>query len=266
MSSYGYDVEGGRALICRNPVMQVPTSAGMLTVFRSPLRESPTMPTTYLLLIVILGLGFAAQSWVRSAYKRASVDDIDSGMTGAQVARRILDAHGLHAVPVEAVPGELSDHYDPKSRTVRLSEGIHGRSTPAAVAVAAHEVGHAVQHEEAMAFFRLRSAIAPLAITAQWVWFVPLMLGVVLGSIGLVWVAIALYLAVIAFHVVTLPVEIDASRRAGRYLEQYAVATPAEMPQTRKVLSAAASTYIVAAVSSVVMLLAYVLPMLGARE
>jgi Zn-dependent membrane protease YugP len=224
------------------------------------------MATTWIILIAMLGLGLAAQAWVRSAHRKGSDTLVSSGVTGAEAARRILDAEGLHGVPVEHVHGELSDHYDPKSRTVRLSDSTYGRATPAAIAIAAHEVGHAIQHEQANAFFRLRSLIAPAAMVAQFAWFGLLMVGVLLGAMGFVWLAILVYLAVIAFHVVTLPVEIDASRRAGALMQRYALVNGDEAAQTRTVLTAAASTYVVAAVSSIALLLAYVLPMLGGRE
>jgi Zn-dependent membrane protease YugP len=224
------------------------------------------MTSTWILLIAIFGLGFLAQAWVRSAHRKGSETRVSSGLTGAQAARRVLDGEGLFDVPVERVPGELSDHYDPKARTVRLSESTYDRPSPAAIAIATHEVGHALQHAQASAFFRLRALVAPAAIAAQWGWFVLLMLGLMLGAVGLVWLAIAVYSVVILFHIVTLPVEIDASRRAGALMQRHMLITASEADQTRPVLTAAAATYVVAAVSSVAILLAYVLPMLGGRQ
>jgi Zn-dependent membrane protease YugP len=224
------------------------------------------MSITWIIIIAMLGAGFAAQAWVRRAHKKGSDVRVSSGLTGAQAARVVLDGEGLASVPVERVPGQLTDHYDPRSRTVRLSEATFDHPTPAAVAIATHEVGHAIQHAQANAFFRLRSAVAPAAMVAQWGWFALLMVGVLLGAVGFVWMAIAVYLVVIAFHVVTLPVEFDASRRAGQLMQRYQLVTAGEAQQTKSVLTAAASTYVVAAISSVALLLAYVLPMLGGRE
>lgn len=224
------------------------------------------MSITWIIIIAMLGAGFAAQAWVRSAHKKGSNVRVSSGLTGAQAARVVLDGEGLSSVPIERVPGQLSDHYDPRSRTVRLSESTFDHPTPAAIAIATHEVGHAIQHAQASAFFRLRSAVTPAAMVAQWGWFALLIIGVMLGAVGFVWMAIAVYLIVIAFHVVTLPVEFDASRRAGQLMQRYQLVTAGEAQQTKTVLTAAASTYVVAAISSVALLLAYVLPMLGGRE
>ena len=205
--------------------------------------------------------GFAAQAWVRRAVARAQ--DVPTGMTGAEAAHRILARHGAMQVRVEtSKDGPLTDHYDPREQVIRLSDQIYNRSSAAAVAIAAHECGHALQHHTAHTMFRVRSALAPSAAIASQLWVLPLMLGVFAGFTGLIWIAVALFSAVLLFHLVTLPVEIDASRRAMRILREDGMVDAQTAPVARGVLTAAATTYIVAALTSIAMLLF----ILGARR
>lgn len=209
----------------------------------------------YLFLFILpLAAGFAAQSWVRKAVARAQ--DVPVGMTGAEAAHRILARHGAMQVRVETSPdGPLSDHYDPREQVIRLSDQIYNRDSAAAVAIAAHECGHALQHHTAHTMFRIRGSLAPAAAVASQLWVLPLMLGVFAGFAGLIWVAVALFAAVLLFHLVTLPVEIDASRRAMRILREDGMVDAQTAPVARRVLTAAASTYIVAALTSIAMLI-----------
>ena len=218
--------------------------------------------STYLFLFIIpMAAGFAAQAWVRRAVARAQ--ERPAQMTGAEAAHAILARHGHLDVRVEGSPGgPLSDHYDPTAGVVRLSDAIANRRSAAAVAIAAHECGHVLQHRTAHAMFRLRSTLAPAAGFASRMWVLPLMLGLVAGYVGLIWVAIALFSAVLLFHLVTLPVEIDASRRALRLIREHGLLPEADVPSARGVLVAAASTYLVAALTSIAMLVY----MLGARR
>jgi Zn-dependent membrane protease YugP len=178
-------------------------------------------------------------------------------MNGAQVARMILDRNALADVRVEPVAGELTDHYDPRDRVVRLSEGIYGSTSLAAASVAAHEVGHAIQDASHYTPMRLRSGLLPLAIAGQQLWILPLMLGFALGVAGLVWIAIALYAGAVAFQLITLPVELDASRRAKRQLADMGLVSDGHAVAV--MLRSAAMTYVVAAVASVATLLWYLM-------
>jgi Zn-dependent membrane protease YugP len=216
-------------------------------------------PILILIFIVPLVVGFAAQAWVKRAYRENSMERSTYGYTGAQVARRVLDASGLTGVPVHATPGELSDHYDPRDKTVHLSESTYASPTVAAAAIAAHEVGHAVQHAKGNALLRLRTSMAPATMAASRFWFVPLMLGFVTGAAGFIWLAVAIFAVTVAFHLVTLPVEVDASRRAMGQLHQLGLVSDDERSGARRVLTAAASTYLVAALASVATLVYYVL-------
>ena len=209
------------------------------------------------LLIMIVGalISGAAALWVRSSYARWSKQRSSSGLTGAEVARMILDRNGLTRVRVEPVPGVLTDHYDPRAKVVRLSEGNFRGSSVAAVSVAAHECGHALQDAGGYVPMRLRAGIFPLVMFSSQVWPMAFLLGII--GLGQFWIQLAaiMFAAVLLFHVVTLPVEIDASRRAYRILGRYGVLSASEAGGSRRVLTAAAFTYIAAALTAVLMFL-----------
>lgn len=227
---------------------------------------------TYLLfLIVPLIFGFWAQRSVTTNFRRYSEVAAASGMSGAQVARMILDRNGLNEVEVLSTPGELSDHYDPRSRTVNLSESVYGQRSVAAISVAAHEVGHALQHQKSYAPLAIRSALVPVANLGSRMWSVLLILGMVLmwmqSVIGLyaILLGIALYSFAVLFHIVTLPVEFDASRRAKRQLNDMALVTVDEANGATAVLRAAAMTYVAGALAAIAQLMYWVMVMLGNR-
>ena len=178
-------------------------------------------------------------------------------MTGAEVARRILDANGLQEVPIEETPGTLSDHYDPRSRSVHLSPEVYNGRSISSTAVGSHEVGHALQHANAYAFFRFRSAIAPVVQFTSNIWFLFLIGGFILGALQLVSVAVALYSFAVLFQLVTLPVEFDASRRAKRQLKDMGIVATTEAGGVNSVLKAASWTYVAGALAAVAMLLYY---------
>jgi Zn-dependent membrane protease YugP len=208
-------------------------------------------------------LGLIAQHRVKSTFRKFSEVPSSSKLTGAEVARMILDRNGLTSVPVEAVPGELSDHYDPRTRTVRLSEPVFGARSISAVSVAAHEVGHAIQHAQAYAPMTVRSAIVPVASFGSNFFFIILMAGVFMQSLGLIQLAIAIFAATVLFQVVTLPVEFNASSRAKVQLNQLGIIPSNEAAGTAKVLNAAAMTYVAAALAALSQLLYFVLAYLG---
>jgi len=218
------------------------------------------------LFIVTLVLTLGVQMWLRSTYGRWERVANASGLTGADTARAILRANGLHDVKVEAVPGQLSDHYDPRTRTVRLSEAHFRVPSVAGAAVAAHEVGHALQHAKAYAPLQIRSSLVPVATIGQnfgpWI----VIGGFVLGAAGLIQVGIALFAAAVLFQLVTLPVEFDASRRAIAEMQRLGLATTADVGGSRQVLNAAALTYVAAAAASVAYLLYYVMMFMGSRD
>ena len=218
----------------------------------------------YLLLILIIPLW--AQGKVRSAYSKYSKKPTSSQMTGAEVARKILDENGLYHVNIEQTKGTLTDHYDPRSKVVRLSPDIyHGRSM-ASSAVAAHEVGHAIQDQEDYAFLRFRSALVPAANLGSNLAFVLIVIGLFLDSAGWFLLGILFFSAAVLFQLVTLPVEFDASNRAMTQLISTGIIRNEEERETKKVLDAAALTYVAAALVAVLELLRFILLFLNSRE
>lgn len=217
-------------------------------------------------LIPPLVLGFAVQAWLKSTVAQQLQVAVANGMSGADAARAILDRNGLHGVPIELSPGgPLSDHYDPRKRAVYLSQPVYEGRSVASVAIGAHEVGHAIQHETAYSFFRLRSALWPAVGLASQAWLFLLMIGFVLNALGLIQLAIALYAVVVLFQLVTLPVEFDASRRAMTQLAGLGLVTESERGGARKVLTAAAMTYVAAALAALSQLAYYLIVFLGRR-
>jgi Zn-dependent membrane protease YugP len=218
--------------------------------------------TWFLFAIPGLLLGIWAQIKLSHAYGKYSRVPVESGMTGAEAARRILDHAGLNNVPVEEVAGHLSDHYDPAKRALFLSpDNFHGR-TVAAVGVAAHESGHALQHQAAWGLFNARMALVPAMQFASFAWMGIFFLGMILGShffAKFLFVAIAIFSVMTLFQLVTLPVEYDASRRAKEQLFRLGLVREDERAGVSKVLDAAALTYVAALVSSVMDLLYFVM-------
>jgi uncharacterized protein len=218
-------------------------------------------------LIPPLLIGLGVQWWLKKTFAEQARVQATNGMTGAQVARAILDANGLHEVPVSVSPGgPLSDHYDPRKRSVHLSQPVHDEASISATAVAAHEVGHAIQHKDAYAFFRFRSALFPAVAFSSSIWMWLLVLGLLLQATGLFLVAILLYAVVVLFQFVTLPVEFDASRRAAVQAQNLGLVTSQEGAGVKKVLNAAALTYVAGALAALTQLLYFALLFLGNRE
>ncbi|RDI76094.1 putative Zn-dependent protease [Gaiella occulta] len=218
-------------------------------------------------LIPPLLIGFLVQGWLKKTVAAQMQVRVANGMTGAEVARMILDRNGLHGVPVQAAPGgPLSDHYDPRKRTVNLSQGVYDGNAVASAAIAAHEVGHAIQHEKAYAPFRLRSAMFPAVSFASSAWIMLLIGGALLGLFGLVKIAIVLYAVVVLFQLVTLPVEFDASRRAKQQLHGLGLVSSGESKGVSNVLTAAAMTYVAGALAALSQLAYYALAFLGNRN
>jgi Zn-dependent membrane protease YugP len=214
--------------------------------------------------VIPMVLGFWAQHRVKSTFAKNLQVPVANGMTGAQVARRILDANGLNEVPIEETPGTLSDHYDPRSRSVHLSTNVFHEASIASTAVGAHEVGHAIQHAQSYAFFKFRSAMFPAVQFASNIWMLFLLGGIFLNILGFIYLAIALYAVAVLFQFVTLPVEFDASRRAKQQLHDLGLVASNEGGGVQATLNAAAWTYVAGALAAVAQLL-YFLSMLNNR-
>jgi Zn-dependent membrane protease YugP len=207
--------------------------------------------------IVPMVIGFWAQHRVKSTFARNLEVPVANGITGGQVARRILDANGLDDIPVEETPGSLSDHYDPRSKSVHLSPEVFRGVSIASTSVAAHEVGHAIQHAKSYAFFRFRSAMFPAVQFASNIWMLFLIGGIFFAITQFIVLAVALYAIAVLFQIVTLPVEFDASSRAKKQLNELGLVVASEGAGVKSVLSAAAWTYVAGALAAIAMLLYY---------
>ena len=204
---------------------------------------------------VPLLLGLWAQMRVSRTFKKYSQVPTQGGLTGTDAAAAVLRSSGLSDVSIQPVAGNLTDHYDPRSRTLNLSENVGGAATVAALGVAAHEAGHAIQDAQKYRPMRIRQTLVPAAQFGSSLWFLPVIIGLFIGSTGLVNVGLVLFLAIVLFQLVTLPVEFDASKRALIALDGQHLLTADEMTGAKKVLSAAALTYVAGFVASVGQLL-----------
>jgi Zn-dependent membrane protease YugP len=224
-------------------------------------------PLYWLFAIPGLLLGIWAQIKLHHAYGKYSQVPVESGMTGAEAAREILDRAGLNNVPVEEIPGRLTDHYDPTKRALFLSsDNFHGQ-TVAAVGVAAHESGHALQHQAAYGLFNVRMALVPVTQFANTAYVGILLVGMFMGLLKIVLpIIIATFAVITLFQLVTLPVEYDASRRAKEQLFRLGLVHEQERAGVSKVLDAAALTYVAALVSSMLTLLYYITLARGSRR
>lgn len=210
-------------------------------------------PAYMLLVLVSTVIGLAAQGYINSTYRTWSRVPA-AGATGADVARRMLDANGCHAVDIKRVNGHLTDHYDPRDNSLHLSsENLTGGSV-ASVAVACHEAGHAAQKAHGYAMMKVRTALVPVVNFTQNTWMLVLMLGLFMNIAGLTTLAIVFFAFSVVFQLVTLPVEIDASRRAVAYIEQSGMGE-VDVRGAKKVLTAAALTYVAAALTGILQLL-----------
>ena len=222
---------------------------------------------TYILVLIGAVLSLWASATVKSTYNKYSRVDSYSGLTGAQAAAQILRQAGIYDVRIEHVSGNLTDHYDPKARVLRLSDSVYGSNSVAAIGVAAHECGHAIQDQEDYVPLRFRSAFVPVANLGTQVAFPILLLGVFLGSSHfLIQVGLLCFFFGVLFQLITLPVEFNASGRAVRILRETGMMSDDELSKTKKVLSAAAMTYVAAAAASILSMLRLIILFGGNRR
>ena len=213
------------------------------------------------ILIIVIGLvGMLVQWKLKSVFAKYSKVLAPGGLTGAQIAQKMLNDNGIYDVQVTCIKGQLTDHYDPTKKTVNLSEDVYRLNSVAAAAVAAHECGHAVQHKEGYATLKLRSTLVPAVNISSKLSMIVILIGLLLINIfpALFWLGIAMFAIVFLFSVITLPVEFNASRRALAWLESSNSLDATQVAQAKEALKWAASTYVVAALSSLVTLLYYI--------
>ncbi|MBP8683796.1 MAG: zinc metallopeptidase [Synergistaceae bacterium] len=214
----------------------------------------PYLDSTIVLLIPAMLFSLWAQFKVKGAFSRYSEVRAASGVTADQVSRVLLDKFGLGNVRVERIQGHLTDHYDPRSKVLRLSDAVSGNSSIAAIGVAAHEVGHAIQDKEGYAFLRIRNSIVPAVNIGSTVSMPLFFIGLIMGYTPLLNIGILLFCGVLVFHLVTLPVEFDASARALKLLSETGLLAGNEVGGAKAVLDAAALTYIAALVMTILQL------------
>lgn len=215
---------------------------------------------SYILIIFgIILIPIIASIHVNNTYKKYRKVLVKSGISGFDVAKKILDNNGLNEIYVVEVAGQMSDHYDPRKKVIRLSKEVFHGTTIAACSIAAHEVGHAIQDKEGYSFMRIRAFIFPVVNFATYASYVFLILSFVFSSVNLIWIAIICMLASVVFHFVTLPVEINASKRATKELEKLKVLNSNETNGTKSMLTAAALTYVAGLVASLLEILRLVL-------
>ena len=211
---------------------------------------------TYILIIIAAIISLIAQWRVNSAFSKYSRVASMSGMTGAQAARMILQSNGINDVSVQRISGKLTDHYNPSTKVLNLSESVYGSTSVAAIGVAAHECGHAIQHARGYFPLSLRTALVPVANIGSQLSWVFIIVGAILSfNQTLITIGIIMFSAAVLFKLVTLPVEFNASSRALEQLESNGILYRDEVSQTRKVLSAAALTYVAAAATAILQLL-----------
>ncbi|GEN85351.1 zinc metallopeptidase [Oceanobacillus sp. FSL W8-0428] len=218
----------------------------------------------YFILLMIVPM--IASGKVKSTYTKYSKKQTSSGMTGADVARKILDDNGLHDVQIGMVKGELTDHYDPRKKQVNLSENNYRGRSMASSAVAAHEVGHAIQDQEDYAFLRFRTALVPVANFGSNISMFLIIAGIIMSSTNMLLFGIIFFAAAVLFQLVTLPVEFDASNRAMTQLVSTGIIRNNEERETKKVLNAAAMTYVAAALVAVAELIRFILIFAANRD
>ena len=221
---------------------------------------------TILLVIPAFIFSLWAQYSVQSTYKKYSQTPARCGMTGYDAARKILDDNGLRNIRIEHISGELTDHYDPKARVIRLSDAVHDSKSAAAIGVAAHEAGHAVQYAQEYFPMKLRALIIPATKIGSFLAIPLFVIGLIMASDGLMLAGIVLYCAIAFFQLVTLPVEFNASKRAMECLAGYRYMTDEDLTAARKVLTAAAMTYVAALATTLTTLLRLLLLAGGGRR
>lgn len=232
-----------------------------------PYRYGYYFDPTYLLVIIGALVSLAASARVKSTFSKYSGMRSRSNMTGAQAAQRVLNSAGIYDVRIQHVAGNLTDHYDPRNKTLNLSDSVYGSASVAAVGVAAHECGHAIQHQQGYSPLNIRSMLVPAANFGSAAAWPLIIIGMIFGGAGSVFcqIGIVFFCAAVLFQLVTLPVEFNASSRAVRILGDTGILSEQELPYTKKVLKAAALTYVAGAAAAILQLLRLLL-LFGGRD
>ena len=208
---------------------------------------------------ILVGLAFiitiSAQIYIDSSYRKIKKIASSAGMTGKEVARTILDKNGLDNVNIEEVGTTLGDHYDPASKTVRLSPEVYQKASIASASIAAHECGHAIQDKNGYLFLRIRHSLIPLVNFSSYAGYLAILIGCLFSSLNLIWIGIILEIVILVFQLITLPVEFNASSRALKELEKEKILEKKEIKKARQMLTAAALTYVASAAAAILEIL-----------
>lgn len=224
------------------------------------------MDPTIILVLIGAALSMWASSRVNGTFSKYSRVRSMSGMTGAEAAQKLLHSQGIYDVTVQAVKGNLTDHYDPRNKTVNLSEAVYGQTSVAAIGVAAHECGHAMQDNVGYVPLKMRGAFVPVANLGSRLSWPLILIGLLLGASPFIQIGIWMFVCAVLFQLITLPVEFNASSRAVRLLGDVGILQGQEVEETRKVLGAAALTYVAAAAASILQLLRLMILFGGRRN
>ena len=214
---------------------------------------------TYILVIIGVLISLVAQIFVSTSYRKYKKVATKSGLQGYEVARRILDSNNLQNVDIVETRGELTDHYDPTRKVIRLSSDIYHGATVASSSVAAHECGHAVQDKEGYFFLRLRAALVPVVNFSSKAGYIAILIGLIFGYLELAWLGIFLELAILLFQLITLPVELNASKRAAEFLKKEALIESKEQIASKRMLRAAAMTYVASVLATILQIFRLIL-------
>lgn len=214
---------------------------------------------TYILVIIGVLISLVAQIFVSTSYRKYKKVATKSGLQGCEVARRILDSNNLQNVDIVETTGELTDHYDPTRKVIRLSSDIYHGATVASSSVAAHECGHAVQDKEGYFFLRLRAALVPVVNFSSKAGYIAILIGLIFGYLELAWLGIFLELAILLFQLITLPVELNASKRAAEFLKKEALIESKEQIGSKRMLRAAAMTYVASVLATILQIFRLIL-------
>lgn len=220
----------------------------------------------FISMILILGaviITGGAQAYISMNYRKYKGEFVKSGKSGFDTAREILDKNGLSNVLIIETSGELSDHYDPSKKVVKLSHDIYNGKTIAAVSVASHECGHAIQDKDGYTFLRFRNSIVPIVNISSKLGYIAIAVGWALGHMGLLWAGVAFEVVILLFQLVTLPVEFDASRRALKLIKDYGIVSEDEHDGAKKMLTSAALTYVAGVLATLMEILRYVFMFMG---
>ena len=213
----------------------------------------------YIFLFITLGITLGAQAYINSWYSKTKKMSNNKNLNGAETARLILDNNGLKNIKVEETTGLLSDHYDPRTKTVRLSPSIYNDSSIASVSVAAHECGHAIQDKEGYFFLKFRGSMVPLVNFASKAGYLVILIGIFTQAFNLIWLGILLEIVILIFQLITLPVEINASSRALKQIENLNILTNNEKKYSKKMLTAAAMTYVASVATAILEIIRLIL-------